>query len=195
MESSLIQAMSDSDIREFLNRYPDNQSIQTELGQVLEARKLAEEQAKARDKFAKQIEKLAKDLPHPTDIHNVYLAWRETEEEDTTQQAEEVTIATPEGVNVTETRYPLVKLTRWVVEVNKGFMVETSQASTPSTSKRAISVYKRNGQVLEPIGNFPSGQACADYLKIPTGQSSANKVLRDEGYIVDAYDGTDFKTA
>jgi len=60
------------------------------------------------------------------------------------------------------------------------------------TSKRAQSIYKFNGDKNEFIGNFRSGSEGCDYLKLEHAGNSANRVLRDNGYILQPYEGSEF---
>ena len=109
---------------------------------------------------------------------------------------EQVEVTKPDGTKVVETRQPTTKELKWVVEVNKGFQVgKSTSASTgnkTTTSKRAITVSKRQGNTLTPVGNFPSASKACEYLKLDTGGDSATRVLTREGYILDAYTGTDY---
>jgi len=198
----LIQAMSIAELENFKTTYKDNGSITKIVDGYIEVKARQEAQARAKEDFSKAIGKLVAKLPHPDDVHNIYLAWREVEVEDTTHEGEEVElVVTPAVVNdegnITtpavmgkERRYPKVMVYQWVVELNKGFSV--GKASQVTTSKRAITLNKRNGQALEFIGNFLSASKACESLKIPIGGDSATRVLNREGYILDAYTGTDF---
>ncbi len=222
----LIQAMSIPELQTFKETYKDNQSITTIIDGYIEVKTRQEAQDKAKEDFGKAIEDLAtykvetitnkkghtkqvaRGLPPPPDgVHNVYLAWREVDVEDTSQEPEMVDVVVTQAImdgdgNITtpavvepQPRYPTVKSPQWVVELNKGFTIGKAASGgngIPSTNKRGVTVHKRNGTSLELVGNFPSGQVAANYLKVPVGVSSAPKVLRDEGYIVDPYTGTDY---
>ena len=123
------------------------------------------------------------------------MAWREVEEDIPDGQEEEVEVDKVEGgisIKVKEMRKPKQKVTKWVVEVNKGFSVKQGASGNGNGSKRAITIEKREGNTISLVGNFRSGEEGAKYLNIPTGVSSANKVLRDDGFLVTAYEGTNF---
>lgn len=200
---ALIQAMSIPELENFKANYKDNESVTKILDGYIEVKGREAIQAKAKLDFAKAIGKLADKLPHPDDVHNVYLRWAEVDVEDTTLEAEEVEIVVTPAVtdgegNVTtpavkemQTRYPMHKANQWVVELNKGFSVGKS-SSQPTTSKRAITLNKRQGQTLEFVGNYASASKACEALSIPIGGDSATRVLAREGYILDAYNGTDF---
>ena len=63
----------------------------------------------------------------------------------------------------------------------------------PKASKRAITVFKREGTTLLPKGNFGSASKACEVLKLTIGGDSATRVLAREGYISEPYDGTDFE--
>jgi hypothetical protein len=94
---------------------------------------------------------------------------------------------------VKETRQPTIKTWQWEVETNKGFTQgKASGANANQPTKRAVTINKRDGQTLKFIGNFQSASKACDYLKINVGGDSATRVLAREGYILDAYTGTDY---
>lgn len=198
----LVKAMSKQDLVTFKETYKDNASIQTLVDGYIEVKEREEAQAQAKASFSKKIEKLVKDLPHPEDVHNVYMAWREVEEDDTSQDGEvvffkeDVVVATEEESDRQETRYPKTKTTRWVVELNKGFQVKSGGGGSKTTaSKRAITVKKiEENDTLTAIGNFSSASKACEHLSIPTGGDSAVRVLQREGYLTQAYEGEDITT-
>ena len=151
-----------------------------------------EAQAKAKADFEKTIGKLINKLPHPEDVHNVYLRWSEVDEAIPDSELVEVEVTNAEGIKSMEMRQPMVKVMQWVVELNKGFTVGKGASATPTTTKRAVTVNKRNGQTLEFVGNFPSASKACEYLKLIIGGDSATRVLARDGYILDPYTGTDF---
>lgn len=199
----LIQAMSIAELLKFKETYKDNESIGKVLDGYIEVKQKQEAQDKAKEAFGKAIEKLADKLPHPEDVHNVYLAWREVDEEDTSQEPIMVDIVVKQAVVDSEgriaepaviepqPRYPTHKVNKWVVEVNKGFQVgKITTTSQSEATRRAITVWKRNGTNLEEIGKYPSGaEACKD-LSIPCVGDNPIRVLGREGYLVERFDGT-----
>lgn len=184
----LIRAMSITELQVFKKTYIANPAIVKIIDGYIEVKTKEEAQAKAKAEFGKAIEKLIAKLPHPEDVTNVYLAWREVEEVDTTKPAVEVEVVKVVGQPaVKEMRQPTIKSIKWVVEVNKGFQVSKSGTSTtPATSKRAITVFKRDGTQLTLVGHFPSGSKACSYLKLDEGVSSAPLTLRNNGYVVEA---------
>ena len=189
----LIQAMSIPELHDFKARYPDNGSLLTIIDGHIKIKTREEVQGKAREAFGKAIGKLVDKLPHPDDVHNVFLRWVEVEVEDTSQEPEEVTIHEVDGIEAhVETRYPRSKVWQWEAEFNKGFQVGKATNSQPSSNKRAITLYKRNGLQNELVGNFTSASKACEHIRVPIGGDSAPRVLAREGYIVDAYTGIEF---
>lgn len=185
-QNDFINAMSEGDIREQLEKYKDNPSVVTLLNGVLEARIREVAQAKAKADFEKGISKLFSKLPHPEDVHNVYVRWAEVDEP-TGEPEEEVMID-----GKPEMRQPTTKVSKWVVQVNKSVVVSRGGSGVVTASKRAITVMKRNGLNLQPIGNFVSASKACEYLELPIGGDSATRVLEREGYIREPYEGTEY---
>lgn len=206
--NAFIGAMSESDIREQLEKYKDNPSVVTLLEGVLEARVREEAERKAEADFEKAIGRIVSKLPHPEKVHNIYIRWGEVDIPE--GEPEEMALKnggaykllrdlTPEdhelvdkGEITIETRTPTRKEYQWISQVNKSVTVTRGGNGTPTVSKRAIMVMKRNGLALQPIGNFPSASKACEYLKIPLGGDSGNRVLAREGYITEAYEGTEY---
>lgn len=204
----LINAMSDEDLAGMKTKYSDNPSVVTLIDGILETRNKALAQAKAKAKFEGGIAKLFVNLPHPEDTYNVYARWAEVEVEDTTKEAlEEVEIVdaqaildddgkiVTEAVTHTEARYPTVKVFKWVVETNKGLSTARGGTTTPTTSKRAILVSKRdeaNPSQLVEVGKFTSASKACEKLGLTIGGDSATRVIQREGLFIEPYEGTDF---
>lgn len=194
----LIQAMSIPELENFKKTYEANESVTKIIDGYIEVKTRELAQAKAREDFGKAIGKLVDRLPHPEDIHNIYLAWREVEVEDTSQEAVELApeVCEANGLEVGTKRHPLHKVPVWVVELNKGFQVaKASSTGSPVTSKRAILVSKRstdNPNHLEEVGKFASASKACEYLKLILGGDSATRVLLRDGYFLEPYQGTDY---
>lgn len=195
MMDELIKAMSDEDLVDLKAKYADNASLETLIDGILETRIKEAEQAKAKAKFANGIDKFFAKLPHPDDIANVYVRWGKVVVTD--GEPEEVELVV-DGVKTTEMRSPSHEEDAWIVETNKGFAaIKGTTNNQPATSKKAITVYKREGVANRLIGNFRSyaeacrheGLPCAGSLK---GTDSGERVLTRNGYVYDQYDGVDF---
>jgi len=204
MGDMLLDQLSKDQALAMKEQFAGNETILTILNAHLEKLDKIETQAKAKAQFETQIAKLAAKLPHPEDIHNIYLAWREVEVEDTSQPQVEVDIVDQPArldnfgkvvelaTSHKEMRYPSHKVFRWVVETNKGFQVSKSTSTAPQATKRAITVKRIDGDNLIPVGNFPSASKACEYLKLTIGGDSATRVLAREGYLVQPYTGMDY---
>lgn len=203
----LIQAMSIPELQKFKGQYSDNDSIVKIVDGYIEVKQKQVAQEKAKADFTRVIARLINKLPHPNDVHNVYMRWAEVEVEDTSGEPEMVNITTKEAVldkdgSVIESavseeqpRYPKHMEYQWVVELNKGFRVGAGATGEASVSKRAVTLNKRDGQQLTFVGNFPSASKACEHLKIALGGDSATRVLNREGYILDPYTGTDYTSS
>lgn len=192
---NLINAMSNEKLEALKVEYSDQPSVATLIDGILETRAKAEEQAKAKLDFVKTIDKLVAKLPHPDDVHNVYLHWGEVEVEVGEPEAVEVT--DDEGNKTTELRIPKVKEFQWIVEVNhatKGGGTTTKADGNGKTRAKAIMVDLDGNH----IGNFRSGEEACKHLGYETRGDSGNRVLREARsnnphyYTVKPYEGTDF---
>lgn len=185
--NAFIEAMDEEAIKGQLEKYKDNPSVVTLLNGVLEARIREEAERKAEVDFERAIGKIVAKLPHPEKVHNIYIRWGEVEVP-TGEPDEEVVID-----GEPEMRTPTRKEYQWVVQVNKAVSIGRGASGNGSkVSKRAIMVMKRNGLALQPVGNFPSASKACEYLKIPLGGDSGNRVLAREGYITEAYEGNEY---
>jgi len=197
MESNpLLDGMSIAELKKFRKQWESNESVVKIVDGYIEIRLVEETNELARQEFIKQIDGLVANLPHPSDVANVYMAWREVEVADTTQEAEVVdvvdTVAEVDGEgNITtpavthqEPRYPTTKVNQWVVELNKGFAVSKANGgATPSTSKRTINIFKHNPNGAdESLGEFANYQAFATSKGITVGTDSARRAVEREGY-------------
>ena len=213
MEANVFEKMSTKELETFKLTYKDNPSVVAIVDVALIQRKAEEVAAAVKAKFADGIAKLVGKLPHPEDVYNIYMAWREVEEQDTTKPASEVTITdsspildkdgkiTTPAVSHVEKRHPSIRVSKWVVELNKGFSVQKSSGTTttPGTSKRAILVSKRNvanPNNLEIVGNYRTGAEACQHLHIEPGQGSANLALTKAGYFLEPmHEGASFTIA
>jgi len=183
MQDELINAMSDEDIVEMKTKYADNASVILLLDGILESRAREAVEAKAKKQFEAGITKLFGKLPHPEDVHNVYVRWGEVDIP-TGEPDEEVVID-----GVPEMRAPTTKEYQWVVQVNKSININRGGSGKASTSKRAIKVFKRNGTQLEDKGNYASATKACEALGLTIGGDSATRVLARDGYIVEPFTG------
>jgi hypothetical protein len=170
MESKLLEAMSMSDLEELKAKYP---ALSDTIDTAINANKAKADAEAIVTRFTAGIAKLVDKLPAPPDtVYNVRLVWHKDE-----TSGEYSWIAEPNHVC-----YP------------HGSKAKSSNGNGGGTLKRAISVYKREGMALNLIGHFKTGHACCVNLKLDDDGNSATRVLRDNGYLVEAYtgDGTNF---
>jgi hypothetical protein len=185
MDNVFISVMTDKDLLDYKAKYSTNPILVKLVDDTLAERKLALETKRVEEKFTSKLLTLAKLPAPPESIHNVYLAWKQVE----------VPQEIPDGASeakIAELKATPIKTWQWVTEVNKGFTSGKSTDGSKQVSKRAITVNKRDGQTLKFVGNFQSGSKACEHLKLSTNGDSAMRVLSREGYIVDAYNGTDY---
>lgn len=182
---SLISAMSDEDLAGLKVKYAGNASVETLIDGILATRVKEAEQVKVKEAFGKDIGKLFAKLPHPEDIFNIYARWGEVD----------VVDGEPEPVVIngeTEMRSPTHKEHQWIVEVNYTHRLTASGTpASPTTSKRAITVFKRDGTMLVEKGHFASASRACEALGLTTGGDSATRVLARDGYITEPYTGAE----
>lgn len=188
----LIQAMSIKELERFKITYKDNGSIIKIIDGYIETKKREAVAIETKASFIQGIDNLIVGLPHPDDVSNVYMAWREVEVPQGKPEEIEVMV---NGNKVREMRQPITKVSKWVVELNKAFQITKGITSTTITPKRAVTVKRRNGDSLVPVGNFHSASRACEYLHLPIAGDSATRVLARNGYIVDTYTGTAFTTS
>lgn len=193
MGDILIDAMSNEKLLALKEEHSNNESIAKMVDGILETRVKEQAQVKAKDDFGKGIEKLIAKLPVPPDgVYNVYARYAEVEEQDTTQEGELVEIEGQEP----EVRYPMVKGRKWIVEVNKALQVGRTSTTIDgvkvASSKRGITVERRNDNQIELVGNFPTATKACEHLDLHQGADSATRFLQREGYLVSAYTGTEY---
>jgi hypothetical protein len=193
--NNILGAMTRKELEKAKVTFKTNESVVKMIDGALATMDKQEAEAQAKASFITSIEALSVNLPHPSDIANVYLAWREGDVLDGEPVETEVT--QPDGSKVKEMRQASHKVTKWWVEVNKGFSVSRSTSGDgtgkqATTTKRAITVYKRDGLTNTLVGNFPSASKACDYLKLVCVGDSATRVLARNGYITDTYTGTDY---
>ena len=200
--------MSVKELEKFKTTYKSNEAVVKVIDGYLEARHKEELRVQAKAKFVEDIEALSTTLPHPEDVANVYLAWREVDIP-TDEPELEVVIVDPlavldkdgkiatQAVTHKEMRQPTTRGYKWVVELNKGFSTRSTgtPTATTTTNKRAITVKRINGDRLELVGNFPTAKQACDHLRLAVVGDSATRVLARNSYLTEPYNGTDYLTS
>ena len=103
----LIKVMSDEALLKLKSDNEGNESVSKLVDGILEGRVREVAQAKALAGFETGITKLFAKLPHPEDIHNVYVRWGEVDIPD--GDGEEIQVTGPDGSVTTEVRQPTRK--------------------------------------------------------------------------------------
>lgn len=162
---------------------------------------IGEETRKFQDKATKLVKSLG---TPPESIINLHYRWAEVTEEVEGAEAEKLPddVCKANGLELGTMRKPIVKVWKWVVEVNKGFQVpkQAQGEGQPSISKRAVTVYKRDGASNQLVGNFHNyAEACRSLALTCAGSmggtDSGGRVLTLNGYVFDAYEGEDWTPA
>lgn len=203
---NLINAMSNEKLEALKGEYADQPSVATLIDGILGTRAKVEEQARAKAEFVKTIDKLTAKLPHPDDVHNVFMRWSEVDVEEgepveiaftsegASKPALELTEEEQAKVDHTEMRTPTHKEYQWVVEVNHATKVGGGTTTTPKGNKLAVQCWRREGTTLIDAGRFKSKNAACVALGYgdEVGVGSAGIPLAQHSIIVEPYEGTDF---
>ena len=147
-----IDAMSDEDIAESLVKYANNESVVKLLSGILEARVKGREEVKVKLDFEKGITKLFAKLPHPEDIHNVYVRWGEVEVVDGEPEELSEDVCKAKGLEAGTMRAPSHKEYQWIVLVNHAISVRQGASTTDTTKagKRKVKdIYRLGSKPLE----------------------------------------------
>ena len=175
MGDELINAMSTEELEALKLKHSNNASITTLIDGILEGRAKVEAQLAIKAKFEKDITKIVDKLPHPDDVHNILLSWREVD----------IPNGEPEEVEVDGemvTRQPSEKQWMYVVTVNHACKV-TSGGNTTKVSKREVAIFKHNPEGAdESLGNFPSYADFAKHQGIVVGSDSARRAVERDGF-------------
>jgi len=190
MDATLFASLTDKQLREARAKYKDVPKVLELIEQVETDRK--EKQAEAEAQFAKlaeleankalfeaQVANLVQNLTNPPEgVYNIHLRYAKT----------------TEAVEATETTEAMPEVWGWVLEVNKATEVKPATARKATSQKRGITVEKREGDRIVPVGNFKTASEACKHLGIAIGGDSAVRVLAREGYLTSQYEGDQFTT-
>ena len=192
--ATMFDMMSDEQIQAYIKANPDKaESINT----ILEANRKAKQEQQELDDFLDLLATI--ELPDPPEgVLNIYCAFVKETRPLTDAEKAEVKKTTPNitdellNARVVETGRKAWKA--W--ETNKAMTTTKALASGTKTRTRklAITLNKRDGNTITPIGNFRTSKEACEHLGIETGRDSARRVLEAKHYIVDDYDGDQFLT-
>ncbi len=146
-------------------------------------------------KIAKALEKVWTD-----DLTNVLVTREEvddTEHGETIYYKGVVVVTTKEESDKEVVHYPKVKalVVRTNIFWSETKQVSPTKAGKSETTKRSITVMKRNGSQLEVVGHFRNANEACTHLKAEVGKDSAMRVLQRDGYFTETYEGTDYTIA
>jgi hypothetical protein len=175
---NLEELMTDEQLQTTITQYKDNASVVAYLQGIVTKRAAIAEANKIKSDFEEKINKMAGKIVFPAGILNVLI--RNTE------------VELPDANDASK----MVKVWKTQIIVNHACNIDkktTSNTTSNTTStKRGITVSKRNGQQLETLGNFRSGAEFDRHMKLDYTNQSPMLILRKAGYIADEYDGADF---
>lgn len=191
-EAALLDILSPDQLEEYIKNNPTKAD---EIKAAMKANADAKALAEAEDEFFALLDTI--DLPPPPPgILNIYRPFRKVTRHLTDSEAKELKASQPDlsdddiKTRVIDTgKYDWGK---W--EKNKSFNVgkSTSGSSPKRTRKLAVTVNKRDGNTITPVGNFRTSKEACDHFNLDTKTDSARRVLEAHGYIVDDYDGDQF---
>jgi len=192
--NDLIEAMTDDELRGLLEKHKGKESVEKLVNGILEAREAERNEAELVKTFNDTLKAIKLPIP-PKSVHNVYNAWAKVYRPLNKKEREELKATNP---NITDaeldTRRVETDKWHWAGWTTNKAMTTTSSANkaTTTSTKRAITVKKIEGDSLVLVGNFRNGNEACQYLKLQTGGDSAIRVLGRFGYVNEAYTGTDF---
>ena len=159
MENNLYQALSIADLEVLLAKYADDKDILAMIEPEY-SRKLADKVAgEEEEKFGEVVADLTANLPHPENIHNVFLGW---------------SILDTEGKPVDG---------HWKATIN--YVTQVGVGRVVKGTPRGITLWFRDGTNMTAKGVFASAEAACKELHLATGGDSAIRVLNRNGYLVE----------
>lgn len=193
--NELIEAMSDDELLVILEKNKGKESVEKLVNGILEARETTRKEQAELETFMQALEALELPIP-PISVHNIYNPYRKATRKLNKKEREELKQTQPD---ITEEQLDSkqVETDKFVWggwQVNKAMNVTSSNQpkATTTSTKRAITVKKIDGDSLVLVGHFRNGNEACQYLKLQTGGDSAIRVLGRFGYVNEAYTGTDF---
>lgn len=193
-QAILLDLITDDQLASMRELNAGNSEVVALIDARVEAKAKAENDAKALDEFKALLQTL--DLPNaPEGVVNIYRAWQKLTRPITKKEIKEVLDANP-LLSEVDVSTRLVETDQWgwgAWTFNKAMTTAKSTTSkATSTRKLAITLNKREGNALTPIGNFRTSKEACKHLGIETAGDSANRVLLAHHYITDQYEGSDF---
>lgn len=192
-QAILLNLFSQEELEAKREANKDNPKIVAAIDARLEANAKAATQAKLREEFTALLETI--DLPEPPEgtlnIFNAYVPEKryltKKEREDYKSNHPDITDEALASMMV-ETGNKVWQ--GWTI--NKALTQPKGSTSSTSTRKLAITLNRREGNSLEPIGNFRTSKEACVHLGLDTKGDSARRVLEAHKFVVDDYPGSDF---
>ena len=194
-QAILLDLFSDEELAAKREANKDRPEVVAAIDAKLEAKAVAQAKAIAMEEFMALIPTL--ELPDaPEGVLNIYRAWGKVKRHLNKAERKELQTLHPDLTDQ-DLDNRLVETDQWGWGdwvINKAMTQGKvgSGAREVSTRKLAISVLKRDGTNLTPIGNFQTSKAACDYLDLTTGKDSARRVLEAHHFVIDTYEGADF---
>lgn len=195
-EAVLLDLLTDDQLLGIREANKDNEAIAKLVDARIEAKTKALAEAKALDEFKAKLAEFV--LPSPPEgVHNVYAGFAKVFRPLTAKEAKEFKATHPEASDA-EIDGKRIETDEWAWQtwvINKALTVPKSSTTATTEARQrklAITVYKREGLSLVPIGNFRTSKEACDHLGLDTGKDSARRVLEGRKFQVDDYDGQDF---
>ena len=186
--NELIQAMSDAQLEAIAAGNPNNPSIAALIAGILASRVKEIEATRIEAEFAAKMDKLAsKGLPSPAEWlasgrqKSIVFVLREVEDGD----LEMVEVKQADGSLAVETRQPMkqawayVPNAFWSQDKPKGS--GTTSTTSSKVTKRTVSIVHKEGNVLVPVGTYPSGKAFVVEYNATNGNGDHIDVVAEGG--------------
>jgi hypothetical protein len=197
-QAVILDLFTDEQLNAVLVANKDNADVVALINGRREAKARELAQAKEMDSFKQYLADLQVLPPPPQGVLNVYASVVKATRPLTKAERKDIKATLP-AITEAELDARIVELDGYVWSdwtINKAMTTTKSSASGSTTTKSrklAITITKRDGMTLTPIGNFRTSKEACDYLQLTIGKDSARRVLEAHSYLVDDYDGADFK--
>ena len=193
-QAILLDLITDDQLASIRELNQGKPEVVAQIDAILESKAKALSDAKALEEFTALLQTV--DLPDaPEGVVNIYKAWQKQHRHLGSGEREDLqkTIA---GITDEELDARLVETDQWAWSdwtFNKALTVGKATTSTRTTTRKlAITLNKREGNALTPIGNFRTSKEACKHLGLETAGDSANRVLIAHKYITDEYEGSEF---
>ena len=190
-EAMILDMLSPEQVQAYIKANPSKAEA---IKATLEANAKAKAIEQAKQDFKDLLDTV--ELPDPPEgVLNIYRPFRKETRPLTAEEKAEVKKANP-NIDEANLNARVVDTGEWTWgewQFNKAMTTASAKTEGKArTRKLAITLNKREGNTITPVGNFRTSKEACDHFRIETGRDSARRVLEAKGYIVDDYDGNDF---